>query len=545
MPVRTSLVAGLVCVLGTVSSLAAQSLDEPPPLTLTYVDGRVDLARDTRVAPAEVPDAIDIDDRLIVAGGRAELVADDGTLLHLGPGADLRLEAGLRPRLARGRLVVHTTPTAGAMVIALPAGVLRLEPHGRYDLSADDLDGDTVVAVVEGRATITSGDSEWPLGTGDQWRLDPRDGRPRWSRVASADELRMWSDRRADRATLARAAATLPPATEPWAADLAASGRWETLAPYGPVWYPTVSAGWRPYTDGGWRLTRRGWTWIDRTRWGWPVHHYGRWGFRPSRGWYWMPQRTWGPAWVSWVVGADHVGWAPLGWDARPVAPFPLGGRGVNDGRWASTWSIVPRASFGRRGTGAPAFADPLALPGPVLGGFVSQSIGPRGPSDAGDQFLARPGQWTTTPSWSRRAAPIAPPAALTHPTPRVIDAPRRRPDDGGVAPRRPGDAPMRQPEAELAPVGRPGDRVWSTPPAVMSPVDPAPAELRRAPRPVGPPERPSERGAATRPETPPATAPAHPAPPSGGHAVGRPAPPAEATPSSAAPAARPMRRRG
>lgn len=553
MPVRTSLVAGLVALHAIAAPLGAQTPPvDAPPLTLAYVDGRVDLARDSRVTPAEVPDAIDVDDRLLATSGRAELVGDDGTLFHLDTGADLRIDAGVRPRLVRGRLVVHTTPAAGDVAIALPTGVLRLEARGVYDLRADDLDGDTIVAVVDGRATMASGDSEWPLGPDDELRLDPRDARPRWSRAARADEMLLWSRRRADRATLARAAATLPPATQPWATDLAQAGQWDTLAPYGAVWYPAVAPGWRPYTDGRWRMTRRGWTWIDRARWGWPVHHYGRWGFQPSRGWYWLPQRTWGPGWVSWVVGADHVGWAPLGWDARPVAPFPLGGQAMTEGRWASIWSIAPRRTFGARGTGRVPLTDPRTLPGPVLGGFVSQAVGPRGTAGPDDRFLARPDQWNPTPAWPRRAGPVSPVAPSTRPPARILDAPRR-PDDDGVVMRRPGDAPAsRPPDAGLAPFERPHDRVWTAPPpAEMSHPDPAPVELRRAPRPVGPPVRPAEGAAPSRPETPPATAPARTAPPSGGHAIARPtapAPPAAtppaSTPTTTAPV-RPNRRRG
>lgn len=504
MPIRPLLAAGLVAVLGPAPLLAQPAVADAPPFTLTVVEGRVDVARENRVEPADAPDAIDIDDRLIATAGRAELVDDDGTLLHLATGADLRIESGMRPRLVRGRLMVHTSPTASDVTIAVPAGVVSLEPRGAYELAADDLDGDTVIAVVEGRATMTSGDREWPLDADDALRLDPRDPRPRWSRTARADEMRTWANRRADRATLTRATATLPPATQAWAGDLAQAGRWDTLAPYGAVWYPTVSSGWRPYSEGRWRLTRRGWTWIDRTRWGWPVHHYGRWGFQASRGWYWMPQRTWGPAWVSWAVGADHVGWAPLGWDAQPVAPFPLGGRGRDD-RWASTWSFAGRPAFGARGRGRVALTDPRTLPGPVLGGFVSQPIGPRAPAGPGDRFLARPGQWSTPPIWSRGPAPVRRPEP---PPARVMDAPRPWGQVDGAARRRPGDAPgARPPDAPLGPVARPGDREWSPEPrAEMSHPDPAPAELRRAPMPVGPPVRPSERGIAPPPEPPSGT---------------------------------------
>jgi hypothetical protein len=60
----------------------------PPPLTLTHVDGRVDLARGTVVEPAQVPDLIDDGDRLLTVDGRAELVYADGSLVHVDRDSD-------------------------------------------------------------------------------------------------------------------------------------------------------------------------------------------------------------------------------------------------------------------------------------------------------------------------------------------------------------------------------------------------------------------------------------------------------------------------
>jgi hypothetical protein len=40
-------------------------------------------------------------------------------------------------------------------------------------------------------------------------------------------------------------------------------------------------------------------------------------------GWYWIPGSAWSPAWVSWAVGTDYVGWCPLGSHDRPVNGGP------------------------------------------------------------------------------------------------------------------------------------------------------------------------------------------------------------------------------
>jgi hypothetical protein len=65
-----------------------------------------------------------------------------------------------------------------------------------------------------------------------------------------------------------------------------------------------------------------GWTWVPYESWGWAPSHYGRWGFTNALGWYWIPGATWAPAWVSWAVGGDYVGWCPLGYRDRPVLAY-------------------------------------------------------------------------------------------------------------------------------------------------------------------------------------------------------------------------------
>ena len=364
---------------------APDNAETPAPLSLAWVDGRVDLVRPDGVQAARAPDLLEEDDRLVTTDGRAELVIDDGSVVHVDRASDVRVDLGVRLRLVRGRMRVHTPPDVEALYVASPAGPVRLAAAGVYDLAAADLDGDTVIAVVTGHAALLTGDTETPVGADDILRVDPRDPRPRWERGTPRDAFVDWSDRRLLTATSARHAA-LPPPVQPWAADLAANGQWSTMAPFGPVWFPSAGPAWRPYQMGAWRFTRYGWTWIDAQRWAWPVHHYGRWGHHAARGWYWIPHREWGPAWVGWAVGADHVAWSPLGWDRRPLVEFSAGARLGPDGLFGSTWSILPRHAFGRRGWIDRDLTDPRYLPGPVLGGFVSQMIGPRGPAGPGDE---------------------------------------------------------------------------------------------------------------------------------------------------------------
>ncbi len=89
-------------------------------------------------------------------------------------------------------------------------------------------------------------------------------------------------------------------------------GDWVVVGSYGRVWRPRVAAGWRPYYYGRWEWTNEGWLWASDEPWGWAAYHYGRWAYDPYYGWIWVPGYEWSPAWVSWRVSGDVIGWAPL-----------------------------------------------------------------------------------------------------------------------------------------------------------------------------------------------------------------------------------------
>ncbi len=91
-------------------------------------------------------------------------------------------------------------------------------------------------------------------------------------------------------------------------------GNWVEAGDYGYCWQPNVASdsSWRPYADGFWAYTDVGWTWVSNEDFGWATYHYGRWAKLASLGWVWIPGTEWGPAWVSWRIGGDQIGWAPL-----------------------------------------------------------------------------------------------------------------------------------------------------------------------------------------------------------------------------------------
>ncbi len=91
--------------------------------------------------------------------------------------------------------------------------------------------------------------------------------------------------------------------------DLAAYGRWTTLASYGQVWVPNgQSADWAPNRDGHWSyIGNDGWTWIGSEPWAWVPYHYGQWLYSSGYDWCWYPppfgfNPEWAPAlaWDPW-----------------------------------------------------------------------------------------------------------------------------------------------------------------------------------------------------------------------------------------------------
>jgi len=95
-------------------------------------------------------------------------------------------------------------------------------------------------------------------------------------------------------------------------APLAAEGSWLEVGHYGRCWHPRhVAADWRPYCNGSWVWTDCGWYWESDEPWAWACYHYGAWVYDAEYGWLWVPGVEWAPAWVTWRIGGDYIGWAP------------------------------------------------------------------------------------------------------------------------------------------------------------------------------------------------------------------------------------------
>jgi len=253
-------------------------------------------------------------------------------------------------RLWSGALYVHVRDERGApdFEIETPAGLVQT--NGTAVARIDLAFGETRLSVHEGRASFDNGVRSVRVEAGETTlarrgedptrpqRIDRRDG----------DEFARWDEARERQADWASDEARyLPAEVAPFADDLRGNGSWHLETDIGYVWQPRVSAGWRPYQNGRWTWSQYGWTWVPNESWGWAPSHYGRWGHSASLGWYWIPGSTWGPAWVTWSVGNDYVGWSPMGWRDRQVTVAPRNlGHAVERG---SAWTYARRSDMAAR----------------------------------------------------------------------------------------------------------------------------------------------------------------------------------------------------
>ena len=263
-------------------------------------------------------------------GGRAEFQFAGGSLLRLDSASKLDYVAHdegrddrVVLRLWSGALILHVRDRRdGPFEIETPGGVISTGTRGV--LRIDVQSGETRVSVYEGEATL-EGAQPVRVRAGERVyarRNEVEEGPTQFDRT-EGDEFAEWDDgRQQQTAYAANRQEALPEDVAPYADELDRHGTWYYETEVGHVWRPYVAAGWQPYSNGRWTWSVFGWTWVPYEPWGWAPSHYGRWGFTNALGWYWIPGATWAPAWVSWAVGGDYVGWCPLGYRDRPVLAY-------------------------------------------------------------------------------------------------------------------------------------------------------------------------------------------------------------------------------
>lgn len=352
---------------------APAAVAEPPfaPPRVSYLVGPVSFWRPGAAdwAPAQLNLPLAPGD-LLYAGPGGTLEVQLGTLAFVrsGEGTQLGVDnqdaTTLQLRVPAGHVALDVRALAPGLEIELdtPAATFLVRDPGYYRLDVD-AQAASVAAFRGGRASVSTPDGGATWVPSDH-RLVVTAMEPPVLAAAPAPPLTAWDRWNLDRTdALARAASAgyLPPGI--YGADaLDRYGRWESVAPYGPVWVPQgVPAGWVPYSMGRWLWDPRfGWTWLDDAPWGWAPYHYGRWMLLGD-GWAWIPgprgvQPAYAPALVVFLGPPDAPGrslcWAPLGW-GEPVVPWWGGPGFAGVPRWVG-WGgphvvnavvVDPRAS--------------------------------------------------------------------------------------------------------------------------------------------------------------------------------------------------------
>ena len=220
--------------------------------------------------------------------------------------------------LRSGHEVEVDTPNAALTIVQ--AGNYRVEVYPDQNM--------TLVIVNSGQLQISGNGVDQTLQSGQAVQLTGTNP-VQVSAVAvpGTDSFDQWSNQRDAIYARSRSRQYVSPYV-PGYYDLDQYGSWNTVAEYGPVWYPSgLPGGWCPYRYGRWAWVEPwGWTWVDTEPWGFAPFHYGRWVQVGPR-WGWLPgpiavAPVYGPAFVAFIGGAGFsVGFAAGG----VAAWFPLG----------------------------------------------------------------------------------------------------------------------------------------------------------------------------------------------------------------------------
>ncbi len=293
----------------------------------TYVQRATDLGYESGIINMPIAQG----DRVGTTDGRAEIYLGTGTYLRLDHMTKLdvidlpgRSSGIMRLRLWDGntylsvqRLDEHKTieiHTSDVSLYVLDRGLYRIDVRENRETEIYVFSG-MLEAAGDGRSSLIKSGQRLEVVQGHFT------SHPAPFMLAAVDSFDRWSENREDLLRMRLARYYLPEELGDFEYELASYGRWDYVSPYGNVWIPGGRrVGWRPYHHGRWVWYRAcGWTWVPYESWGWVTCHYGRWHWRLDLGWYWIPTTRWGPGWVSWYVGADYCGWAPMTYYGRPA----------------------------------------------------------------------------------------------------------------------------------------------------------------------------------------------------------------------------------
>jgi len=226
------------------------------------------------------------------------------------------------------RITTYDLRSGGAVEVDTPNAAVTIVQPGSYRVDTYPDQGRTLVTVNRGQVQITGNGINETVQSGQAVMLSGT-GTVAASAVSvpAPDSFDQWCAQRDGKYQNAKTRQYVSPYV-PGYYDLDQYGSWDTVAQYGPIWYPSgLVVGWCPYRYGRWAWVEPwGWTWVDNAPWGFAPFHYGRWVQIGPR-WGWLPgpigiAPIYGPAFVAFVGGPGFA----VGFGVGGIAAwFPLG----------------------------------------------------------------------------------------------------------------------------------------------------------------------------------------------------------------------------
>src|SRR5258708_3387416 len=355
LKIRTILALGFTTFLILFCTQASLADDNPPARAarISYLKGKVSFqpAGQDQWSEATLNFTVTTGDRLYTdRGARAELEIGPYTV-RLAEQTDLIVtnlnDQIMQLGLEQGtlRLSVYELSSDNAVEVDTPHASLSILAPGTYRADADTDSNRTRVSVNSGSLEISAEGISQTLQAGEAVELTGESSIQVASvPMPSLDSFDRWSEQRDARLSASASGKYVSRGIAGYD-DLDDYGRWEEVAEYGPVWYPTgLAPGWVPYRFGHWAwVDPWGWTWVEDEPWGFCPFHYGRWVLIGAA-WGWLPgpfvaTPVYAPALVAFLggpnfsggIGVGLVGWVPLGPGEAYVPWYHHSGRYLNE----------------------------------------------------------------------------------------------------------------------------------------------------------------------------------------------------------------------
>jgi hypothetical protein len=302
---------------------------------------------------------------------RCELQFDNGTIVRLDVGTNLKIETILAGSLstsrkmsnlllAQGRIYVMYKKYSSLEIfqVITPHAAVKLNPHS-VAIIAVSKEQDTDLQVERGKAYLLYGHDKFHIS---QKKVKAKeryfvtgDDEIQGVEYYSGSDFKAWNESinrdfeaLHEDGLLPKPVQKLPPAVFYFAQNYGNQyGEWLWHDYYGYVWRPYYNdyypwGDWAPYIYGNWSSYQGQLFWIPAEPWGWVPYHLGIWMWDKNKGWVWLPGSFFAPAWAVWDFYGGFYTWRPwslfdwyyspdyfwslsgwLYWDYNPGAVLP------------------------------------------------------------------------------------------------------------------------------------------------------------------------------------------------------------------------------